>query len=957
MAHYTTTGGWRTLVLGLAGFAVLVGRSRADEKADLNAMWLRASELAEQGKHGEAEKLYERAVRLAPRVFGPEHLDTASLLNNLANVYSDQGKYAESEPLHRRALAIREKALGPDHPYVARSLTNLAAMYSDQGKYGEAEPLYSRALAIFEKALGPDHPDVAGRLTSLALLYKAQAKYGEAEPLFRRALAFREMALGPDHPGTAGGLANLALLYRAQGKFGEAEPLHRRALAIFEKALGPDHPDVAASLNNLAVLYNAQGKAGEAEPLFRRALSIREKAFGPDHPNVAESLNNLATLYLAQGKYTELEPLYRRALAIKERALGPDHPDVALGLYNLAILRCAQMEWKDAGDLLDRQRRGVRRFVARELPALPQADQLTFLEATDEDNLHVALALGLERRSDPTLASRSAEWLANGKAVAHQALAERALVERDLSSPARRELMQQLQDVRRRHAALAMVTAKPGEEGQRTDQLRVLDSQRVELERKLATASGSTPRPADPWVDLADIRRRVPADGVLVEIARFRGHDFAKAKIVAPRYAAWLIPPAGQGDVQIIDLGPANVIDAAVVAVRKAMQDAQGDSLNRSKTVEVKSLSRPKSIAAIGERDAEAMTRQPLDALAKLVLHPLLPTIAGKVHWIVSPDASLWLVPWAALPLDRTTYAIEKHTIIHVVSGRDLAAARPTPRTDGGAPTVLADPDFDLSPADAAVLTKKLLPGSQSVAQGLGGLPPSARLSKVSRLPGTATEATAIKPSIQKYGGREPWLYVGGNALEAVAKALKGPRVAVFSTHGFALPDQEVERDDKAGPSADNSKKAVKVKGGGALENPLLRCGLLLAGCNRRGEGTGEDGVLTGLEIVGTDLRGTELVVLSACETGLGDVRNGEGVAGLRQAFQLAGARSVVATLWQVPDRESAALMAAFFDGLAAGQPKADALRAAQLAQIESRRKQGGAAHPYFWAAYTLTGS
>ena len=319
----------------LAFLESAVGPEHLDVATSLNNL---AVLYREQAKYEQAEPLYQRALAIRVTALGLEHPDVANSLNNLAVLYRQQGKYEQAEPLHQRALAIREKALGPEHSNVATSLNNLALLYVNQGKYEQAEPLHQRALAIREKTLGPEHPDVATSLSNLAALYDDQGKYEQAEPLHQRALAIREKALGPEHPEVANSLNNLAVLYNEQGKSEQAEPLHQRALTIWEKALGPHHPDVATSLSNLALLYRAQGKIGQAEPLHQRALAIREKALGAKHPKVANSLNNLAYLYREQGKYEKAEPLYLRALAIWEKALGREHPNVAAVLENYAVL-------------------------------------------------------------------------------------------------------------------------------------------------------------------------------------------------------------------------------------------------------------------------------------------------------------------------------------------------------------------------------------------------------------------------------------------------------------------------------------------------------------------------------------------------------------------------------------------------------------------------------------------
>ncbi len=962
-----------------------------------------------------AEPLYRRCLGILQDRLGPDHPDVASILASLGILYLHLGQHARAEPLLLRCLRLHERRLGKDHPDVAYVLSHLAALYCDRGEYTRAEALCQRALQIEQARLPKDHPHTAHTLETLASINQNVGQYSRAEALYQRSLDIQEAIHGENSPRVARTLESLGSVYEHRGPYSRAEALYRRDLRIVEEAMGSDHIETARVLGHLAGAYRLLHQYDRAEPLYQRCLKIRQDRLGRDHPDVATTLNNLALLYTDTGRAEQAEPLYRRAISIKRDRWGPDHPDVAGSLSNLALLYAAQGKWTDAAEALDGERRARRNHVAHVLPGLSEAEQLVFLKEDESVHVHGALSLGLRRPGDSRIAEQSAAWLLNGKAQAQEALAERTLLARDRGDAELSSLVQQLQAVRAQLAQLTLSTPRPGEEDQHYRQQQECRRKEQELSKRLGQAGGAAH--VQHWVELAQVRQALPADSVLVEFARFAIRIFTMKDdehVWQPaHYAAWVIPPAGKGTVCVVDLGDADRIDEAVARARKALDEA------------------PRLLREAGSEAAEKEARHALDTLAALVVRPLRPHIDGSPRWVLCPDGALWLAPWAALPLDEKTYAVERHTIRLVVSGRHVLTQASVATHETTAPAVFADPDFDTAPGGTATrLAGQTCPGSigerrvkfefleggkvniydagdgEKMGEGsweVSGeditlrtrishftgrieagraagerrkqeddgqvrrdpwqfrLPPDAvaenssrsgaslKLPKVRSLPGTAAEAEAVAEHLQKLCGAAPRVQTGTAATTAAFLGLRRPQVLVLATHGFFLPDQRPNFWDR-----DQTSRGQTPHFLAGVEDPLLRCGLLLAGCNR---GSDRDtGVLTGREVLLTDLRGTQLVVLSACETGLGDVRNGEGVAGLRQAFLLAGAQSVLASLWKVPDDDTALLMASYFNRLARGEGRAEALRQAQLQRIQQRRDKFGAAHPCFWAAFSLTG-
>lgn len=921
-----------TAVLCVALTAAAFAEPRADAERTAEQLNQQARQLWEGGRYSQGQPLAQRALAFSEKALGPEHLLTAQSLNNLAHYYLKTGAYDQAEPLYRRVLAIREKALGTEHPDIAASLNNLAILYGSVGDYARAEPLHRRALAIREKTFGPQHPETAKSLTNLAILYLDTGEYPQAEPLFQRSLTIREQTLGAAHPDTAAALLNLATVYYYTGAYEQAEATNLRALAIYEKALEPRHPDiagplnnlgqvyvemraysramamyeralaireaalghahplVAASLSNMASVHRMLGELDRAEPLYQRALAINAARLGPQHPGTANSLNNLGNLYFDSGDYGRAEPLYTRALAIREHTFGGRHPDTAQSLSNLALLSWARGQRPQALSLLQRARDIEAKNSEQFLYSGSQSRQRDYFHSLAEDTfVRVSFSMAATNRAEIELGLNSVLQF-KGR-VLETASDNLARLRRSIGAEDR-VLLDQLALVAQQASAVLYQDTSDASPTERNRRLSELTRQQDALEAQLAKRSSEF-RQHTRAPTLAGIKRALPADAALVEWIRYEPFDPAAKSIKtqwgAPRYAAYVL--TSREPPTVIDLGDATALDRLATNFNRAVSDA-----NR------------------------ADVRRHAAALSDKLIEPLLPRLRDYSRWLLAPDGALNLVSMAALLDGEGRYLAEHFEISYLSSGRDLLRmATPAARSDTTGAVLVADPDYGASPLAQASY------GPQLVRQS-SGLPEDPLVFKP--LPGTALEAQALQSLLDPH----TQLLMQRAASEEQLRRLHGPPLLHIATHGFFL------RDAAASSQPDR--------------NPLLRAGLALAGANLRHSGA-DDGILTALEMAQLDLRGTQLVVLSACETAQGEAAGSEGIYGMRRALVLAGAETQVTSLWQVPDQPTRLLMVNFYRRLLQGAGRSAALRAAQRDMMADP----ATAHPYYWAAFVPAGN
>lgn len=891
---------------------------------EARAQSVEVQKLIEAGKFPEAQTLAEKALATREQALGPDHAEVASSLTQLASIWRNRRDLAKAETLSQRALTIAEKIPAPGHPELGAMYNEMGAIYLTRSDFVKAEPAFLRAVAAWEQSLGPNHPNIARALSNLGSIYAQRGDRAKAEPVLRRALTIREQALGAENVGLIPTLVTLGNLYFSQQQFDQAAPYYQRVLGIVDTATSQPNPlQYLPALANLATLRMDKGELTEAETLYRRVLPLQEKSFGPEDPQTLTTQFNLAVLQANKGDYAQAAQLHEGVLAQREKVLGPDHPSVALSLRNLARTYTAKGDLPQAIATLTRANEVIERQIVYNLTAGSERTKLAYL-TTAADETDRTLSLHLRSAPNDQAARRLAlTVLLQRKGRALDAMIDSLATLRRRASAEDRALLEQLKTTRAEIARLALAGPPPRTKPEdHRARLKTLEEQRDKLEDQISRRSAEF-RAQSQSVTLEAVQAALPANTALVEFATYHPFNARFTKLTEaydkPRYAAYVL--RREGEPQAVELGDKRQIDDAIELWRKALRNRQSRN--------VKTLAR---------------------AVDRLVMQPLRPLLGRTRRLLLAPDGSLNLIPFAALVDSRAQYLIKRYHFSYLTSGRDLLRLQVKQPSRQNA-LIIANPDFgesatQLAPAER-VLKVRPLPASNANASILS-------VAFFPALPGTAGEAAALKTILPA-----ATLYSAQQATETQVKQAASPSLLHIATHGFFFEDSATA------PRTATTAALANMQ----LDNPLLRSGLALAGANQLKPTAADDGILTALEAAELDLWGTQLVVLSACDTGVGEVKNGEGVYGLRRAMVLAGSESQVMSLWPVSDQVTRELMVAFYRRLQQEEGRADALQRVQLQMLAKGERAAAAragkptprqatdySHPYYWASFILSG-
>jgi tetratricopeptide (TPR) repeat protein len=906
-------------LINLGGFYYETGKYQESEKLFIQALQSYESQMQgvevdyietleivanlykNQGRFTEAEKLYSKAIDFCKKQFGEKHFTFTTLQNNLAKLYKSLGRYEDAEQIYKQALARFTKADENSTAY-AQLLNDYAVLYSDAGKFKEAEPYFETALSIFQKQTGEKSAEYANVLQNYGNLQRKMGRFSEAITNFQKCLSIRKEVLGELHPDYAVTLNALASLYKKAGNFEKAEPLYQEALNIRKNLFGEENPEYATSLDNLANFYQNTQQNAKAEPLYKKSLEIRKKIFGANHPIIAASMNNLAVLYTSTKQFAQAEQFYKDALAILKTNLSDKHPNYLATLNNFCMLLQEQGKFQVAMPLFQQLTQNTLSLIQKNFSTLSENEKRQFWAVNkpylDNFVLFTANCVKGKIPKNEALAGEALDLLVMTKGII---LNSTGKARKEILTSKDAQLLAQYDEwVKLREMIAKLSNLGTAELKRRGINLDSLENKAKNLEKSLSAKSKAFDEAfSSKVISWKDIQKRLSDKEVWLEFLRVQGEN--------------------------------KEVLYVVFAVKKDSKNPEVLTLNNGKILEQEELYFYKNSAKFRKEDKESYKNfwKPLETLIGN---------AQKIYY--SPDGVYSQInPLALWDTEKNEYLWDRADIIFLTSAKDLLEKSTATKLQGKA-LLLGNPFYQIDNnlkinADAINLDEQSSYWIQNPV--------------FTSLPATDKEISNIESILQKLNGLQVKKLLRAEATETNLKKEMGQyNLLHLATHGFFIPSDFEERSNAiiSTEIAEDSQES---------NDPLLRSGLILAGVtdyfvNAKRSPDQEDGILTAYEIMNLPLDNVNLVVLSACETGLGKVQAGEGVYGLQRAFRIAGAKNLIMSLWKVDDTATQELMQSFYSELLKNPNQVQAFRNAQK-QIREKYK-----HPYYWAGFVMLG-
>ena len=784
------------------------------------------------------------------------------------------------------ALSVIEKSSG--QPVLqAEAAFQLARLRQQMGKYKDAELNFKEAIEGYKRLQSPELKQV---YNSFATFYMTLGNYGAAEKIY--------LDLLNDNQTSAGLLLavkqNLAAIYQQTLRYEEAERLLNEVLEADKKTIGEKHPDFAISLQNLAALSQAMGNFEKAKTLYVQAMEIDNQNGGSQTLSYANKMANLGTIYQETNEPQKARMMLESALKIREIMLGKDHPDYMYTLYNLAALHQGLGEYVAAAPLYKQVSVFYLKQIKVLFPMLSDYEKTAYFNKVSKViNDYEEFVIQYQQKDNIAL-SELFDFRLETKALLLNASTK---VRNTILNSGNPDLIAKFTEWLQLKEKLARFASLTLEE--KKSQQKVIDENQEkanELEKWLSTQSelfaGEFNKQPITWQDIKRALKPGEAAIEMIRISPSKDSAMYVALILRPEQAAPSL---------------------LVFANGNKMEGRQFSYYSNTMRF------------AIDNRISYQLYWQPFETFLKDVTTVYFSAdgVYNKINPLTLYDGQ------------KNQYLIDRLTVRLLSNIRELLQI-PEALSSKPSASLFGYPDFRsaqrVPDQNKVAVVARNTAASNIVRNG------------VADLPGTKEEVISIEQILKK----NQWSVTSNLYKEASEEKLKGissPDILHIATHGFFIPEKENE-------TTIVYSKDISL----ASDNPLTRSGLLLAGVEKNIKGNlinqpdEEDGILTALEVMNLNLDHTDLVVLSACETGSGEIRNGEGVYGLQRAFLVSGANNLIMSLWKVNDEATQELMIGFYTQWLSSNDKSRALHQAQL---ELKKKYGS---PFYWGAFVLIG-